>query len=483
MLNKFKGLTGSEIIKEKLIEYGVNTIHAFSGGAIMPLIDQFHISKNKNINYYIHSHEQNCGHAATGYAKTSGKMGVSIVTSGPGLTNMITPMLDSTNDSTPLMVISGQVNLDVIGTLAFQECPATEITKSITKFNYCLKNVEEIPFIMDKAYSIANNGKKGTVHIDLPKSVACDVFTGDKNIDYVKYVMNEKYNKKYYKNPKYNSSNNNEYMKEIANVINKSKKPILYIGQGCNGNSEILTELVNRSGILVTTTIHALGIVDYDHPLCLKWLGMHGYAPANFAMQDSDCIICIGARFDDRTTGQIEKYAPEAKLAWKEKRGGIIHVNIEESEINKSVDVHYPVLDSAENFIRKITPLINYEKNIDWYIKMQYLINQYPFYYEETKDNDIKMQSVISEINKKLDKNKKTIITTGVGTHQMQTAQFIDWNPNFQFISSGSLGVMGVGIPYGIGAKIANPDKDVIVIDGDSSSLMTISDLKNNKRI
>ncbi len=480
MLQKFKGLTGAEIIKEKLIEYGITTIHAFSGGAIMPLIDQFHVSKNKKINYYIHSHEQNCGHASTGYAKSSGKMGVSIVTSGPGLTNMITPILDSTNDSTPLMVISGQVNQNVMGTLAFQECPAIEITKSITKFNHCLQNVEEIPFIMDKAYSIANSGKKGTVHIDLPKSVATSIYN-DETINHTKNSIPK------FKKPKYQTTDNNNYMKEIANIINQSKKPIFYIGQGCNGNSTILTDLVNKSNIFVTTTIHALGIVDYENPLCLKWLGMHGYAPANFAIQESDCIICIGARFDDRTTGEIEKYAPEAKLAGKEKRGGIIHVNIEESEINKNVNVHYPVLDSAENFIKKITPLLscnNYmnQTEIEWYIKIQYLINRYPFYYEEPKDNTIKMQSVISEINNKLKNiNTKTIITTGVGTHQMQTAQFIDWNPNIQFISSGSLGVMGVGIPYGIGAKIANPDKNVIVIDGDSSSLMTISDLKTIK--
>lgn len=475
-----KGLTGSEIIYKKLVEYGINTVSLYSGGAIMPLIDQFHKSKNKDINYYVHSHEQNCGHSATGYAKISGKMGVSIVTSGPGLTNIVTPLLDATNDSTPLMVISGQVSKNVMGSLAFQECPAIEITKPVTKFSYCIDNIEELPYMLDIAYIIANDKKKGSVHIDLPKCIATSVFNdniyenniNEHSINMEKEIINNKI--KYYLNEgkqEYKSSDNKYYIEEISDIINKSEKPILYLGQGANGLSYEIMNFIIKANIPVTTTIHALGLIDQKNSLSLKWLGMHGYAPANYAMQKSDCIICLGARFDDRTTGQIDKFAPNAK--------NIIHVNVEKSEIKKIVESNYNIVDTTKNFINNIDKYIKFNKRTNWINYINELKEKYSFEYEESKNDELNMPLVIKEINNQL--RKKTIITTGVGTHQMQTAQFIEWNPHLKFISSGSLGVMGVGIPYGIGAKLAHPNKDVIVIDGDSSSLMTISDLKTIK--
>lgn len=465
----YYGLTGSQIIVKKLMEWGINKVSGYSGGAIMSLIDQFHKSKKNKIKLYVHSHEQNCGHAATGFAKSSGKMGVCIVTSGPGLTNMITPMLDSTNDSTPLMVISGQVNTNVMGTLAFQECPATEITKPVTKFSYCIKNIEEVPYIMEKAYKIANDGKKGTVHIDLPKNISNEIFENKRSYigqQFYKYIFDKE-------KAKFKNSFDKDYMKKISNIINQSSKPILYIGQGCK-NSLLLTELINKTGIPVTTTIHNLGVIDYRHPLCLKWLGMHGYAPANFAIQESDCIICIGARFDDRTTGEVSKYAPNAK-------GRIIHVNIDQNEFCKTVQSNFPVLDKSDNFIKNIIPLLNKRRINKWYKQIDIWKDKHPFYFENSKENELKIPNVLSEINEQLDKKKDVILTAGVGTHQMQTAQFIDWRPNWNFLSSGSLGVMGAGIPYAIGAKMANKKAEVICIDGDSSSLMTLSDLKTIK--
>tara|TARA_B110000037_G_scaffold221536_1_gene292876 strand:+ start:1754 stop:3544 length:1791 start_codon:yes stop_codon:yes gene_type:complete len=479
MYKKFIGLTGADIIYKKLLEYGVNTVSIYSGGAIMPLVDKFNYSKNKHIKYYVHSHEQMCGHSSTGYAKVSGKMGVSIVTSGPGLTNMITPMLDATNDSTPLMVISGQVSRNVMGTLAFQECPAIDITKPVTKFSHCINSVEEIPQIMDIAYYLANNNKKGTVHIDLPKCVANDIFKGTlckkshKNniLKYTDLIKSSKLKYNKYPTELYKSSNDKKYIKEISEKINNSNKPILYLGQGVNGLSKQVLEFIEKNNIPVTTTIHALGIIDQLHDLSLKWLGMHGYAPANYAIQESDCIICIGARFDDRTTGDIKKYAPKAK--------DIIHVNIEKNEIKKIVNSNYNVVDTAENFFNKINIFSKYKKREKWINKLNSWKKEYPFEYD-ILDNKLNMPMVISEINKQIKDN--TIITTGVGTHQMQTAQFIDWKPGMRFISSGSLGVMGVGIPYGIGAKLAKEDSDVIIIDGDASSLMTISDLKTIKQ-
>lgn len=490
MYSKYIGLTGADIIYKKLVEYGVKTATIYSGGAIMPLVDKFHSSKNKSIKYYIHSHEQNCGHSSTGYAKTTGNMGVSIVTSGPGLTNMITSMLDATNDSTPLMVISGQVGRNAMGTLAFQECPAVEITKPVTKFSYCLESVEEIPYIMDYANFIANDKKKGSVHIDFPKCIAMNIFENKFNekewekkriMDYakeqgelfLKFNKNLTDNLYYFKNKnikkskKYKNISDKNYILNISKVINESKKPILYIGQGASGLSKELMFILNEYEIPATTTIHGLGLIDQSNKLSLKWLGMHGYAPANYAIQESDCIICLGARFDDRTTGNIEKYAPNAK--------NIIHVNIEESEICKNVKSNYNVVDTVENFIYSINFYLRKVNRKKWLNYIEELKIKYPFEYEKL-ENKLNMPMVIKEINNNL--KKDTIITTGVGTHQMQTAQFIDWKPGMKFISSGSLGVMGVGLPYGIGSALGNKDKDVIVIDGDSSSLMTISDLK-----
>ena len=235
-----------------------------------------------------------------------------------------------------------------------------------------------------------------------------------------------------------------------------------------------MNDFITKFKIPVTTTIHALGLINQENDMSLKWLGMHGYAPANFAIQKADCIICLGARFDDRTTGNIDKYAPNAK--------NIIHINIDENDINKIVNADYVVQDTVENFIDNCSKYLIEKDRSLWFNELNKLKEMYPFEYNIPKMNKLNMPMVIKELNNNIKKsNKETIITTGVGTHQMQTAQFIDWDSNMKFISSGSLGVMGVGIPYAIGAKLAEWKKDVIVIDGDSSSLMTISDLKTIK--
>ena len=474
MMNNLKyfGLTGSQIIKKKFIEYGIDNVSIYSGGAIMSLIDELHYSKNKKIDYNVHTHEQFCGHCATGYAKTSGKLGVSIVTSGPGLTNSITPMLDSTNDSTPLMVISGQVSLDKIGTLAFQECDAVNYSKYASKFSHCLQSVEEIPYIFDKAYHLATSGKKGSVHLDLPKCIANDVFQNTSNKYFAPTIYDNM--KKQFQNNYYDCSSK-KYLKNISEKINNSKKPIFVIGQGCKGLSNELTKLINKTGIPITTTLLGVGLIDQTNEHSLKWLGMHGYAPANFAVYESDCIINIGGRFDDRTTGNTNDYGKNAK-------GRIIHVNIEPDEIGKNINSDLNIVDTAENFINSVTPLLNNKekKNRDnWWNKINKWKDKYPFEYQES--NYIKTPDIVKTINSNLDKEKKYIFTTGVGNHQMQTGQYIEWNENIKLITSGSLGVMGVGIPYGIGAKLAEPNSEVIVIDGDSSSLMSITDLKTIK--
>ena len=285
----------SKLIYRNLINNGVKDVFIYSGGSIMPLIDNFYKGP---IRYYVNSHEQNCGHAATGYAKSSGMTGVSIVTSGPGITNSITPLLDATNDSTPLVVISGNVSLEAMGTNAFQEAPAIAITKPVTKWSHMITSPHEVNEIINEAFYIANNGKRGSVHIDIPK---CILLSNTEN------TINYKKNK--ITPDLYISKNINEFV----NIILASKKPIICVGQGSKNSSELLRELAIKYSIPVTSTLHGMGIFDEDHPLSLKMCGMHGHAAANYALQESDCIIAIGSRFDDRTTGNLKKYAPKCK--------------------------------------------------------------------------------------------------------------------------------------------------------------------------
>lgn len=461
-MNKFMNLSGARVIYNKLLEHKVRDVFMYSGGAIMPLIDCFYKGK---INYYINSHEQNCGHAATGYAKSSDKTGVCIVTSGPGLTNLITPILDATNDSTPLVVFSGQVPLKAMGTCAFQEAPSTEITKPITKWSHCVKDVNELPYVLDKAFWLANNKKKGAVHIDLPK---CVLTSNINNNNYKEFKIELK-----------NKEICNYDFKNVIEIINNSKQPVFYIGKGALNASNELRDLVIKSNIPITTTMHAMGIFDEDHDLSLQMVGMHGNYAANHAIQNSDCIICIGARFDDRTTGNLDYYAPEAKKAFNEYRGGIIHCNIEDREINKVVNTNYNFNMDSVDFIKSIINDIKYQDREKWINKLNNWKKEYPFKF--TKTNKLKAQEVLQTLNKLLVDKSNYIFTTGVGNHQMWSCQFINWSYPKSFISSGSLGVMGAGLPYAVGAQISNPDKRVILIDGDSSFNMTLTDLKTVK--
>ncbi len=469
-------LTGGQIAYNQLVKNNVDNAFVYSGGAIMPLIDCFYDGK---INYYINTHEQNGIHAATGYAKSSNKTGVVIVTSGPGLTNLITGIRDAQTDSTPLVVISGQVPKIAMNTNAFQECPAVDITKPITKWSYCIDTIDEIEEVIDKAFFIANDKKKGVVHLDIPKCVLAA-----KNSEIQKKINDNTFNdnsniikdSSYVKDIEFINK-----IKKISKIINQSKKPIFYIGQGCNNYSELLSQLVVKSNIPITTTIHAMGVFDENHPLSLKFLGMHGSAYANYAIQDSDCIIAIGSRFDDRTTGNLEYYAPEAKKASKQKNGGIIHVNIEKSEINKIVNSDYDFNCDAGIFMKSLSKYIEYQPRKKWIDQLQIWKKNFPFNYDKLTDGKLKTQDVIIELNKQLYNQKlidNTIITTGVGNHQMMAAQMIYWKKPKSMITSGSLGVMGVGLPYSIGVQIANPNKLVLDIDGDGSFNHTLSDLK-----
>jgi len=472
--------TGAQIIYQKLLEHQVKDVFMLSGGSIMPLIDCFY---QGGINYIINSHEQNCGHAATGYAKSSKNTGVVITTSGPGLTNLITPMLDAQNDSTPLIVISGQVSLNAMGTDAFQEAPATQLTETFTKYSYCIQKTSEIPEIMDYAFYLANQGKKGVVHLDLPKCVA----TQEIDITHFQHTGKSSFSHKFIEEDFIEKNQDSIVMTgeyydrlesqvlEVSEVINQSEKPIFYIGQGCSDAPTELKKLVYKNNIPVTSTIHGKGIFPEDDTHSLKWCGMHGMPAANYALQESDCIIAVGSRFDDRTTGNVEFYAP---IAQEKKQ--IIHCDIEPRQFHKSVKSHYNIKAEAKMFLDMLYPLLEDNTRLEWSCRRSQLKTLYDFKFREL-DDKITTPMVIDCMNTLLNYESSNCdyhISTGVGNHQMMTYQFIEGFKPKRIHSSGSLGVMGAGLPYAVGIQIANPDSLVIDIDGDSSFMMTLGDLK-----
>ncbi len=454
-------ISGAQLVYNKLIENNVKDVFLYSGGSIMPLVDKFY---NGHINYFVNTHEQNCGHAATGYAKSSNQTGVVITTSGPGITNMVTPMLDAQNDSTPLVVISGQVGLNVMGTDAFQEAPAVEITKPVTKWSYCIQNVKEIPYVLDKAFHLANDKKKGVVHLDLPKCVSTSEIE-ETLLDYSNSYFNELED-----NYVELSDTTIEY---IADVINRSEKPIFYVGQGCAHASKELKKNIYKNNIPCTSTIHGKGIFSERDVKSLKWCGMHGLPAANYALQEADCIIAIGSRFDDRTTGNTEFYAPKAK-----EKKQIIHVDIEEKQFHKNVKSDFNIVSDSKNFLEKLYFHLEDNRRLDWMCRIGQLNHLHNFQYRTPENGEINTPLAINAINNYLKNVDDFNISTGVGNHQMMTYQFIEGLKPKQVHSSGSLGVMGAGLPYAVGMQIANPDSLVIDIDGDSSFMMTMSDLK-----
>jgi len=463
-----------DIFYNCLKKHNVTNAFIYSGGSIMPWIDTLY--KN-DIKYYVNSHEQNCGHALTGFSKSNmnhNEKAIVMTTSGPGFTNLITPMLDMTNDSTPGVFITGQVPLNAVGSNAFQEAPSVELSKHVTKYSNQITSILDIETIMTKAFSKAYSGKMGAVHIDIPKCVASSSMS---KIEY-EYLINS--NLEYHSNYKFPDIFNNFSPKinDVVDIINKSKKPIIYLGQGCNNSYKLLREFAIKGNIPVTSTIHGCGIFDESHDLSLQWCGMHGNASANYSLQDSDCIIALGSRFDDRTTGVVEKYAPKAFNAYKNGTGGIIHVNLEKSEIKKVIDSHYNFNIKCEDWLEEAIKNIKFNKRENWISYINMLKDTHKFENKKSP-NKLFMENVLTSIyNNTKHLNENVVITTGVGNHQMQTYQYIKSHYPKKILSSGSLGVMGAGLPYGIGAKIANPNKMVIVVDGDSSFNMTCTDMK-----
>lgn len=502
-LSKYRGLLGGQIVYDKLKQHGVDTAFLYSGGAIMPLVDAFY---QGDIRYYTNTHEQSGGHAATAYAKASGKTGISIVTSGPALTNSITPITDATADSIPLIVISGQVPLKSMGTNAFQECPSVDLTSPVTKWSYCVKDVHEIPAVMDEAFRVANEGKKGSVHIDLPKCVSMSPFTADTadiadiadtTTDDAENTVLDTFHVKETKRQKRLTKNEKD---RVVNLLTKAERPIIILGKGVNPYAEEIRYLVETTKIPVTTTIHAMGAVDEMSPHSLQFMGMHGNAAANYAVQRSDMILAIGTRFDDRITGKIDSFAPHART---EQAPGIIHVNICENELNFVLRTPCNFAMDAGDFLQSLNPYLKTSGNPSgimiseaWSDEVQDLRSRHEFTYVKTQD--LKTQDVCVALNTQLqqlcgekcnenenenengEKNGESpyIVTTGVGNHQMMASQFIKWRYPNSFITSGSLGVMGTGVPFAIGAQLAQPNKFVLNIDGDGSFHHTLAELK-----
>ena len=460
-MNSAKYLLGKDAIIRSLKKNHVDTIFGYGGGAILPVFDSL---SNSGIKYFMNRHEQSSGHCAEGYAKVSGKPGIVTTTSGPGVTNLITPLQDSYSDGVPIIVFTGQVPTHAIGTDAFQECPATELTRPCTKWNYQLKDANEIEYVIDKAFHIATTGRPGPVHIDLPKDIMSNRVTKES-------VEFEPFDDK-----KELDQHNLIKMELLCNLIEKAERPIIIAGHGCVNYDKHVTFMAHKCNIPVTTTLHGLGIFDEYSSKSLHMLGMHGSAYANYAVQEADLILSLGARFDDRIIGTKDGFAPEARKAEREGRGGIFQVEIEPCQIGKSIVPTGTFIGDCGDFLNYVVNNTGYRSRKKWFDRIGKLKEMYPFNYEKSTHH-IKTQQVIEKISEKTSMRQNTLISTGVGNHQMMTAQFYRWTTPKQMVSSGSLGTMGVGVPFAIGAKLACPKKMVICIDGDGSFNMTMNEL------
>ena len=444
---RYIGKTGAQILIQMLTEHNVTDAFGYPGGAILPTFDALYDAK---INFYLVRHEQGAGHMADGYARTTGKPGVVIVTSGPGATNTVTPVATAYMDSIPMVVFSGQVRTYMIGNDAFQEADVTGIMRPCTKRAYLCKNVKDLPRIINEAFILATTGRPGPVVIDLPVDVTTST---------INEAIDDSPNLPGYK-PR--TVGHAKMTKAAADMINNAKRPVLYVGGGAiiaNAWREV-RELAAKGNIPCTTTLLGLGAFDENDPRALHMLGMHGSAYANYAVQESDCLIAIGARFDDRVTGNLKLFAPKAK---------IIHVDIDPASISKNVKVDIPVVGDARICLQSIIAQIEFRERGEWLALINQWKQQFPFAYVD--DSDLaKPQAVVAALQQVT--GGKAIFATGVGQHQMWAAQFLRWNQPRSMISSGGLGTMGFGVPAAIGAQVGRPGELVIDIDGDSSFIM-----------
>jgi acetolactate synthase-1/2/3 large subunit len=585
-LRSFQGESGASIIFSKLVEHGVHTVNGYSGGAVLPVLDQFatdhprHEGELPKIRFITNSNENSSGHVAEGMAKSStepdGRLaaGVVVATSGPAVTNLITPLQDAICDGVPLVVLCGQTATTAPPD-SFQAAPAVELTTPCTKWSYQIKSAAELPFVMDYAFFVARNGRPGPVFIDLPKDLQTQVLTDelitsyveqelkdasdsdidplvrltqisreDGKVDVALFIGNDKRGRlpfsvgtdkveplplspamkfsavdlyrwdhtpsnkiftKTVNDEEGGASFTSQTFKALMDTIQNAQKPIIVAGQGCNDASEELKEFAEKLQIPVATTLHGLGSFDERNPLALNMIGMHGHPTPNFMAQECDLLISIGSRFDDRITGKLNAFIPEAKKAETEGRGGIVHVDIRLSEKSKCVNPTFFVHSFAKTFLKEANTYLKTQEQTSsipsreiirpWYNRMKLLQSEFPvripgFYPENIVDEQtgksiertrMSCQYVIRAMNDQIMKAgviDDCIFTTGVGIHQMVAAQLITWTKPRQMLSSGSLGTMGVALGYVIGAKLANGNKICIAIDGDGSFNMTFTELK-----
>lgn len=465
-------ITVSQYIIERLLKKKVNKAFGYNGGAVLPFFDE--IYKFDNFEVIINRHEQSCGHAAQAYSKITHNLGVLITTSGPGFTNVITPLQDAYSDGIPLLCISGQVSSKVLGTDAFQECDATSISKACVKDNYQVKTSDNFINIFEYFIDNAEKPRYGPVHIDICK----DVFTQSINLDnYINEIDHEITKNENY----FNIIKKNNYKKDIKllfDKINVSKKPVVIFGAGSNNSYENARKFIDKFNLPAATTLHGLGIIDENDNKSLKMIGMHGSYHGNKALEESDLIIGIGNRFDDRTIGKLDEFGINAK-----NNLGIIHIDNSEIQIDKLKYVIKPNLSikcDTDNAINSLLEFSDNEINIkNFNERNEWLESIKKWKSEFNLNKNIKLTGnyIIEKLSEKLSNNNKYILSTGVGSHQMVAAQYFNHKFPNRFLTSGSLGTMGVGLPFAIGAQIAKPNYDVILIDGDGSFTMSLNDM------
>ncbi|HEX7712594.1 MAG TPA: biosynthetic-type acetolactate synthase large subunit [Bacillota bacterium] len=442
--------SGAEILLDCLAREGVEVIFGYPGGQVIPIYDALYDAPLRHI---LVRHEQGAVHAADGYARSTGKTGVCLATSGPGATNLVTGIANAYMDSVPLVAITGQVPTFLIGYDSFQEADITGITIPITKHNYLVKRIEDIPRVVKEAFHIAATGRPGPVLIDLAK----DVTQAKAKLEYPETVELPGYKPNYIGNAR--------QIKEALEAIGEAKRPLLYIGGGviAAGASAELIQFAERLDIPVTATLMGLTAFPSGHPLYLGMLGMHGTAAANFAVGTTDLLIAIGARFDDRVTGKVDSFAPQAR---------IIHIDIDPAEIGKNVRVDIPIVGDAKIVLETLNEKAGTGKHPEWRDQIGQWQKEYPLHYEPTGFKPQQVIETLSELTR-----GEAIICTEVGQNQMWTAQFFRFQKPRSLITSGGLGTMGFGFPAAIGAQVGNPDRMVIDIAGDGSFQMTIQEL------
>jgi len=458
--------SGAEIVFKCLEDQKVEHIFGYPGGAVLPIYDE--LKNHPSIKHILVRHEQGAGHAAEGYARSTGKPGVVLVTSGPGATNVVTALTDAYMDSVPLVCISGQVPTHLIGTDAFQECDTTGITRPCTKHNWLVKDINDLPRIMHEAFKVATTGRPGPVLVDIPKDI--------------QFAKAKYFKPKKEKQLKENSPNkfNKKDIDQLVDLMKKASKPVFYTGGGVINSgpkaSELLRELVSLTGFPITSTLQGLGAYPGDDIQFLGMLGMHGTYEANNAMHDCDLLINIGARFDDRITGKIDQFSPKSKK---------VHIDIDPSSINKIVKVDLSIVGDVSDVIKStIKTLKNKNLNLEksnkqkiskWWQQIQKWRTKQSLNFVNS-NKIIKPQYAVQRLYE-LTKNQDTYITTEVGQHQMWAAQHYKFNKPNRWMTSGGLGTMGYGLPAAVGVQVAHPEKLVVDIAGEASILMNIQEM------